>query len=60
MSAQAEEVVASAGSLAQMADELNEVVARFRTAADESSHAPAEITKVAEWSKSAKRKARAA
>ncbi len=43
MSAQAEEVVASAASLAQMADELDEVVARFVLEA----RSPAAVTSIA-------------
>ena len=43
MSAQAEEVVASASSLASMADELDEVVARFRLEASSSQAAPISV-----------------
>ncbi len=44
MSAQAEEVVASAASLASMADELDEVVARFALEAGRRAPAPASVS----------------
>ena len=44
MSAQAEEVVASATSLAAMADELDEVVARFKLATTDGQAAPAPVS----------------
>jgi hypothetical protein len=64
MSAQAEEVVASATSLADMARGLDEIVARFRIATDSGTRSAGStislMDRASAWERPAKGRARAA